>query len=277
MTRREVLERIQASERAGVFDAHIDPIPQELILPVDQNYHYPNQRDFFEKCRYGAENLLLVKPFTLYASAIMHHASFLGRENLKGLKGAVLTCNHVTKFDCLIVKQACQRHTTYVVAAPFNNMNCFLGELMRAGGMLPLNSSLHGMENFNRMVEEVLVNRKQFLLVYPEASMWWNYPKPRPYKDGAFHMAFKYNVPLVPQFITFTPGKKLDREGLSIPKLTLHITKPLCPRAELSKKENIELLKAEAFDACRKIYEQTYGKKLCYTCASSEITGEKAI
>lgn len=279
MTRREVLAEIEASERAGIFDNHIDPIPNEIVLPVDERYHYPNQWTAAERLRYGLENFFLVRPFTVYAAKHQLKARYVGRENLRGLKAAVLTCNHITKFDCLVAKLGAIGHKTWVMAAPFNNMNCFLGEMMRAGGMLPLNTTAHGMMNFNRMVEEVLVKRQQFLLIYPEASMWWNYKKPRPYKNGAFGIAVKYNVPVVPQFITLAPGKKTDAEGLNCPELTLHILPPLYPKAELNRKENICYLRQAAFEACKQVYEETYGIPLQYTCeeaAQSALAAEKA-
>ena len=33
MTRREVMTAIAESEKAGVFDVHVDPIPEELVIP----------------------------------------------------------------------------------------------------------------------------------------------------------------------------------------------------------------------------------------------------
>ena len=138
--------------------------------------------------------------------------------------------------------------------------------MMRAGYMLPLNTTVHGNIKFNKTIEKVLTKKKKFLLVYPEASMWWNYKKPRTYKDGAFNIAVKYNVPVVPQFITFKESKKYDKEGINIPKLTVHILKPIYPKNNLSRKDNIEYLKNEAFNACKEIYEQTYNIQLSYTC-----------
>lgn len=265
MTRKEVMNEIEKSEREGVFDNHIDPIPKELIVPVTEDYNYTFDRTFFEKIKFAFEKALLVKPFTLYQNWFKLKTSYIGRENLKGLGGAVLTCNHVTKFDCLAVKHGARRHRTFVLAAPFNNMKGLLGELMRAGDMLPLNTTVHGNMKFNNTIKNILIKKKKFLLVYPEASMWWNYKKPRPYKDGAFNIAVKYNVPVVPQFITFKQSNKFDEEGINIPKLTLHISKPIYPKDNLSRKENVLYLKNMAFNACKEIYEKTYNIPLSYT------------
>lgn len=269
MTRQEVIDEIKKSEASGVFDNHIDPIPKELIVPVTEEYHYTFDRNIFERIKYTLEKALLVKPFTLYQNFSILKTSYIGRENLKGLGGAVLTCNHVTKFDCLAVKHGTRGHRTFVVAAPFNNMKGLLGEMMRAGDMLPLNTTLHGNMKFNKTIEKILIQKKKFLLIYPEASMWWNYKKPRPYKDGAFNIAVKYNVPIVPQFITFKDSNKFDNEGINIPKLTVHILKPIYPKDNLSRKDNIEYLKNASFNACTEVYEQTYNIPLSYTCENS--------
>ena len=164
----------------------------------------------------------------------------------------------------LAVKHGARGPRTFVVAAPFNNMKGFLGEMMRAGDMIPMNTTMHGTASFNKEVEHILTKKKDFLLIYPEASMWWRYKKVRPYKDGGFYIAEKYGVPVVPQFITYRASGKKDTEGIDIPYFTLHIAEPIYPKKELSKQENIEYLRQSAFEACKKIYEETYGEKLAY-------------
>ncbi len=272
MTRREVMAAMEACEKEGKFDTHVDPIPEELIIPVTEDYRYPNKRTPLEKIKFSLQKFFIVKPFTLYENKFVLKTRVIGRENLRGLTAAVLTCNHVAKFDCLAVKYGARGHRTFVVAAPFNNMKGFLGEMMRAGDMLPMNTTVHGTAAFNKMVEEVLCVRKDFLLIYPEASMWWNYKKPRPYKDGGFYMAAKYGVPVVPHFITYRESGKKDGEGLPVYNFTLHITPPIYPKKNLSGRENIAYLRESAYNACREIYEKAYGEKLTYTC---EKEGEK--
>ena len=55
---------------------------------------------------------------------------------------------------------------------------------------------------------DVLVKKKSYILIYPEQYMWWNYKKPRPFKDGAFRFACKHNCPVVPCFITIEDSKE---------------------------------------------------------------------
>lgn len=264
MTVNEIYKKIEESERAGLFDCHIDPIPAEIVIQVDENYHYVGHRTFFENLKYIIEKIVLVIPFTRLLNLIHYRTKYIGRENFKGLDAAVITCNHIQKFDCLAIQNGTRGHRTFVLAAPFNNMKGFWGEMMRAGDMVPMSSTRKGQIKFLRVVDDILKKRKKFLLVYPEGSMWRNYKKPRPYKDGSFRFAAEHGVPVVPQFITMTDRNKRDKEGDPLKKFTVHISKPIYPKSELSIKENTLYLKEAAFDFCKEVYEKTYGEKLTY-------------
>lgn len=94
--------------------------------------------------------------------------------------------------------------------------------------------------------------------------MWWHYEKPRPYKDGAFSLAVKHGVPVVPQFITLRDLKKCDAEGIPRKQFTVHIGKPIYPKETLSRRENIAYLREESSRFSKEIYERVYGKPLRY-------------
>ena len=52
MTRKEVLSAIEEAEREGAFDRHVDPIPEEIVIPVTESYHYPNNRTLLERIKF---------------------------------------------------------------------------------------------------------------------------------------------------------------------------------------------------------------------------------
>ena len=58
-----------------------------------------------------------------------------------------------------------------------------------------------------------ILNEKDFILIYPEKSLWWNYRKPKPLKNGAFNLAVKNNVPVLPIFITMTDTDIIEEDG----------------------------------------------------------------
>ena len=67
--------------------------------------------------------------------------------------------------------------------------------------------------DFSDILEEKL-NKKQFILIYPEQEMWFNYKKPRPPKPGAYYYAAKNNVQIISCFVemidTHKPCSRTD-------------------------------------------------------------------
>lgn len=264
VTRLDVLNRIAECEKNGEFDKHVDPINYDIMLPVDKSFPYVD-KPFWLRVRYFFEKIFIIKPFCLYQNAFKLKTKFYGRENLKGIKTAVVTCNHVNMWDCLVMKQGLKGHRLYITAAYFNNQKGFLGEMMRAADMMPLGKSHGVMKKFCEAVEKVL-SGKNYLLIYPEQAMWWNYEKPRPFKDGAFHFAAKAQVPVIPCFITFTETGEKDEQGIPKKTFNLNIMPPIYPKKELSVKENTDYMRDKNYELCKAKYEEFYGKKLVYTC-----------
>ena len=264
VTRRDVLNRIEECEKNGEFDKHVDPINYDDCLPVTESFPYV-PKNILYKTKIFFEHNFIVKPFMKRANRDMLHTSFYGLENLDGIDSAVVICNHVDKFECMAVKQALNSkgHKLKIVGAEFNNQKHFLGEMMRAGGMLPLSSNHKVMRRFNEAIDYYL-SHKTSILFYPEQAMWWHYEKPRPFKNGAFHYAVKHNVPIVPIFITFTLNGTKDEEGIDNKDFHLHVMKPIYPQKELTNRENVEYLKNTSYEMCKKKYEKFYKKPLVF-------------
>ena len=56
--------------------------------------------------------------------------------------------------------------------------------------------------------------------------MWWNYRKPKPLKPGAFDMALKNHVPVVPCFITMADSDLVGADGFPVQEYTPHLGAP---------------------------------------------------
>lgn len=263
LNRKESNELIAKYEQEGKFDTHLNPIDWDNCYPVDGNFRYL-RKGLLTKIKDSFHNIIEIKPFIKMINKEFKTQVY-GKENLKGLKGAIATCNHINKFDCLVIKSALtsKKHKVYVTAAPFNNQKGHFGDLMRIGGLMPLSDNLSAMRNFNVAIKEML-DKNNFVVFYPEEAMWLYYRKPRPYKDGAYHYASKHNKPIVPLFITFSDSEQLDEEGLPKQIFYLHIMKPIYPKKELSLKENINYLKQENARVTKEKYEEFYNKKLVY-------------
>lgn len=262
-TRLSVLAEIEKNEAMGAFDSHTDPVDYSMTLPVDENFPYI-RKGFRDKTRVFLQRIFIVYPFAKKQSKNLG-TRVVGKERMKGIRSAILTCNHINKFDCLAIQHAMMPRRTYVVGAEFNNVKGFFGEMMRVGGMLPLSNKLSAQKNFMKAVSHYL-KKKCFVLIYPEQAMWWMYEKPRPMKDGAFVLAMKNSVPIVPMFITFRHTGVFDANGIEQKDITLNIMDPIYPREDLSYRENIEYLRRENERVCREKYIEVYGKEPTYSC-----------
>ncbi len=264
-TRLQVLADIEKYERLGEFDRHVDPVDESMSLPVDENFPYIPKGVL--RLKYALERVFYVNTARKRINRDVLRTEVFGRENLVGIDSAIVTCNHVNKFDCLAVQYATEGHRTYVIGAKFNNMKGFLGEMMRAGGLLPLSDSMAAMKNFNRAVS-TLLKKGNYVVCYPEQAMWWNYEKPRPFKDGAFSLAVMNGVPVIPMFITFRRSGEYDDNGIEIKYMSLHVMKPIFPQEGLSRRKNVELMREKNYRMCCEKYEEFYGKKLEFTTES---------
>ena len=94
---------------------------------------------------------------------------------------------------------------------------------------------------------------------YAEQVMWTNYQKPRPMKDGAFHYAAKFSVPVLPIFCTF----KRNKRG-HLKRVRIHILPAVYGDETLPKTERMQEMKRRAEEEWKECYESAYGIPLRY-------------
>lgn len=262
MTRREVLKEIENCEKRGEFDKHVDPVDFSLCLPVDEKFGYLS-KGFFETIKIFFQRIFCIAPFSYKLHKYDFKTQICGKENLKNLNGAVVICNHVDKFDCLVAKKGFAPRTLYVTGAKFNNQKGYMGDMIRAGRFMPFSDNFTAQKNLDKAISTVL-KRKQYVLFYPEQAMWWHYRKIRPFKNGAFYYAAKNNVPVVPTFITFRDQSENDDEGLPKQQFFYNIMPAVFPQEQLNRRENEQYLLNECHNAWTKKYEEFYGQKLTF-------------
>ena len=268
--RLEIFNRIEEYEKASRFndDVEIDP-PSKVINPNEVDYV---NKKFSSKCLTLMANALGATFFhVMLKQKKLIIKGVEGLENAKEVKGgAIVTCNHFNITDNYVVfrtiKPALKKgHLLYKVIKE-GNYTSFTGPLrlmMRHGNTLPLSTNVETMKKFwNGM--ETLLKRGEKILIYPEQAMWWNYRKPRPMKQGAFRMAAKYNVPIIPTFITMKDSQYMDDEGFPVQELYVHYLPPIYPDEDLSVVENTNRMMKRNYDLWVKTYEEFYQKKLEY-------------
>lgn len=270
--RLEVLQRIKEYEAKGWFDKDVENDPEAPELTPDK-VDYLCKKLSSKISRKIANHvgdkyfLNLIKKGELVIDGVY------GEEYLDALaKGAMITCNHFSPFDNYIVfhcirKRLPKKYLYKVIReGNYTHFPGLYGYLFRHCNTLPLSSNRRTMVNFMSAVQ-TLLTRGESILIYPEQGMWWNYKKPRPFKVGAFKMAFRANVPVLPTFITMQDDEnKLDNNGYPLQRHTLHILPPVYPDATLTEKEGAEKMKEQAYALCKAKYVEVYGVPLTYTC-----------
>ena len=265
-----VIKRISEYEKAGRFDepVEIDPEAKEL-LPEKVDYLC---KKLSSKCKRRLANMIADRYFLgLIKKDVLVIDGATGKEHLAALaNGAVITCNHFSAFDNYIVfhciRKFLPKKYLYKVIREGNytNFKGLYGFFFRHCNTLPLSRNRRTMINFTSAVN-TLLKRGESVLVYPEQEMWWNYRKPRSFKVGAFKLAYRAGVPVVPTFITMQDDpERLDEHGYPVQRHTLHILPPVYPDVSLGEKQGAEKMKNEAYEACVKKYEEVYQKKLSY-------------
>ena len=185
--------------------------------------------------------------------------------------GAIVTCNHFNPFDCFTIEKVFRlsgkieekRLYKVIREGNYTNFPGLYGFFFRNCDTLPLSSNKRTMVEFMKAVD-TLLQKGDFILIYPEQSMWWNYRKPKPLKHGAFKMAARNNVPVIPIFITMQDSDKLDEEGFPVQEYTVNIAEPIYPDENLSQRENTEMMLNKNFEVWKEIYEKFYGIPLEY-------------
>lgn len=270
--RKEVLKRIGEYERKGWFDKDVenDP-PAPELRPEDVDYL---GKKLSSKIKTAIANKMGRKFFEkMIKDGAVVIDGMEGEENLAVLKktGAVISCNHFGIPDNYIlyhcIQKSLKKKRLYKVIREGNYTGFpgLFGFLFRNCNTLPLSSNRRTMVNF-MSAADTLLKRGEAVLIYPEQGMWWNYRKPRPFKIGAFKIAVRAGVPVLPAFVTMKDDEtKLDEHNYPLQHYTLHIMPPVYADASLNEKQAAEKMRQDTFALYKAKYEEVYGVPLAYS------------
>lgn len=268
----KILKKIEELEREGKFDVDAEEDPATIVL-TPENIDYLRKKMSSKLKRVFANEVGEKFLDNLLKNNKLIIKEINGLENLSKVDtGAIVTCNHFNPFDCFTIEKVFRlsgkieekRLYKVIREGNYTNFPGLYGFFFRNCDTLPLSSNKRTMVEFMKAVD-VLLQKGDFILIYPEQSMWWNYRKPKPLKPGAFKLAARNNVPVIPIFITMRDSDNLDDEGFPIQEYIVNIAEPIYPDENLSQKENTEKMLKQNFEVWKEIYEKFYGIPLEYT------------
>ena len=267
----EIVEKIARYEREGRFDEDVeDDPPGRAIEPGEVDYL---RKKIGSKIRCKIAYSMARKFLKgILKNQQMIVRDIVGLENYAELDtGAIITCNHFNAFDSFAMQIAYEsagqkrKRKLYRVIreGTYTAFPGFFGYLMRNYNTLPLASNPKAMREFIKATD-TLLKEGNFVLIYPEQSMWWNYRKPKPLKSGGFYFAAKNRVPVLPCFITMRDSSVIGADGFPVQEYTIHVAKAIYPDPNKSVSENSQMMMDKNYEIWKEIYEKEYGIELRY-------------
>ena len=271
----ENIKRAISNETYNVKVENDDPVVtdeqrEDIVLNYDIFYHSLSKK---------IKRFLARRIVNNYTKFFNGDTEIVGIDKLRDIKGgAIITCNHFNVMDSTIIRKLMMDlKKEKKLAIVIEESNIFLpgkfNLLTNNCNTIPLSSSRLYMKNKFYPAMEKRLNDGDWILIYPEEEMWFNYKKPRPLKPGAYHFAIKYNVPIISCFIEMREKDEYDDNGFRKIKFILHIMGVIKPEDNSSNRELKEKLMNEDYKLKVKAFEEAYGKKLNYDFDSWDIAG----
>lgn len=195
--------------------------------------------------------------------------------------GAIITSNHFNPLDSYNIRKIVEEKLhkkLYIVVQDTNlAMPGFLGFLFNNIEVILLSKSPNYI--IKKFVPELkkILSKGDFILIYPEEEMWFNYRLPRPCKRGAYQFAHELDVPVISCFVKMIDTDKTDNDEFNKVKYEVSINKVIYPEAGESVKSDSRKMAEVDYEARKKAYEDAYNKKLNYEFDISDIAGWKDI
>ena len=236
-------EDIERLEEIADENEHIIDLWEPLEFNIDRNYEYVSKDIIFNTFS-DVLYYLIAYPILKVLTKIVYDLKIEGRENIDFLeKGAISVSNHVLFLDCAMVGLAWGLKRVYYTTLEGSFKIPFVRKLIKLLRAMPIPEKIKNREYFLKAVDEVLSNG-DYVHFYPEAALFPYYKKIRNFKNGAFSIAVKNNVPIVPMVFTFREPKGIRKIFKKKKDVTLKILKQVTIKEEgLNQKQKEELLK----------------------------------
>lgn len=275
--REEVIENIERMAKTGDLNAKVE-VDDPLLTTEEKRALVKRFLAQYPTLEYRIKNHIARWILNVATRSVNRGTQITGLEKIEGIKtGAIVTSNHFSPIDNTVVRFGMHKAGKWrmpVVGQEANlAMPALFGFMMRYADVIPISNDHHYMTGeFEGIINDELASNN-FILIYPEQEMWFNYRKPRPGKRGPYYYAAKFGVPVISCFVEI-----IDKDDLQTPNFVevgyhLHILDPIFPNPELSIRENSIQMCEKDYLQKKEAYESIYKKPLDYTFSSSDVAG----
>ena len=212
---------------------------------IDENYEYiPKEDTFFSICSdllyYG-----IAYPILKLLIKMIYDLKIEGQENIENIAGgAISVSNHVLFLDCAMIGLAFKNKNIYYTTQEESFKIPFVRKLIKLLRAIPIPKSIENKKHFLKAIDEALKENK-IIHVYPEAALWPYCKKIRNFKNGAFDMAVRNQVPIIPCVFTFREPTGIRKLFKRKPDVTLKILEPIESDSDKSIRQQVGELKGK--------------------------------
>ena len=209
---------------------------------------------------------------------VYDNIEFKGIEKLNNLKtGAIITGNHYSPVDTIPIKELIKKvfnKELYIVSYASNlALKPPLDFIVNHENIIPIKDSISYLNEVFKPQLFDLLNKGEFVLIYPEQEMWNNYRKPRPCKRGAYQFAAEANVPIISLYTELKDRGIKDNNNFNKLKYILHVLDIIEQDNNLSVRQNSINNSKKDYELKVKKYEECFNKKLTYDFSYEDIAG----
>ena len=271
-----VIQNIQKNIQAKQFNAKVELNDPKLDLSTEDQIleHFLQQRS---QGTYHVKNIIARIAMRLITQWCNRFTEVYGLHNLADLTtGAIITSNHFNPLDNTAIRYALrsQHRRLYIVSQATNlQMQGSLGFFMNYDDILPLGRGLNYLGKTFPQLLQTTLQQNNYILIYPEQEMWFNYRKPRPLKRGPYYYAARFNVPVISCFVEMQDLQKPDNKQFNQIRYLVHILPIIYPQARLSDRDNSYYLMQQDYQQKKAAYEAAYQQKLTYNFETADIVG----
>lgn len=207
---------------------------------IDKDYEYVKKGFIFKLF----SNILyygIAFPILTILLKIMYNYKIEGKENLKDLKtGAISISNHVLILDCALLGLTFKNKKLYYTTQEESFKIPFVRKLIKLLRAIPIPKKIDNMKRFLSEIGDLLKDGA-IVQMYPEAVLHPYCKQIRRFKNGAFDIANKNNVPIIPCVFTYRKPTGIRKLFKKKPDITIKVLKPV--EIKFENKEELNKIK----------------------------------
>lgn len=229
----------------GKKHVRYDPYKGKKKIVVERRGFYEHVSNFFFAIIY-----FLVKTFSIIVGV-----KWIGKENVKKLdnkKGYFIYANHAGELDVALAYLISHKQRTNTIGYSEAIANPATKLIVPICGFIPLPVDIHDIPKMTHAISYYIQEKKQVIVIYPEAHLWPNYTGVRNFKRQSFRYPIELDAPVLPVFFA-----RRKRKGFwkvfKKPRVTVIIGEPLYPDKDLNRRDAIQKLGDDTYESLVKL------------------------